>query len=300
MATTNLYSPPPPNTCSGINYASSINEAGEFNDDGATASYAAVLVYTRAHNTAQRQAIESLLKSWAGTADNLTGLTSYFRLDEASGIRADAMGVNTLTAINNPGSAVGKVGNAVSLNGSTQRLSRADNNTQQWGAKFSAEGWLKPSAISGDQDFLTKWDLAQQTFIFRLQNDGTVAVYISLDRTGALGIAYGVTATTLSANTWAHVAFVFDGTQSGNANRLKIYINGIAETLTFSGTIPATLSDGTSALLFGAVFPSSPADFYGGLMDEWSLWSRALSAAEVLQRKNEGDAGKTYPHILGH
>src|SRR5439155_946517 len=52
---------------------------------------------------------------------------------------------------------------------------------------------------------------------------------------------WGETTGNILANgTWGHWVMVFDGSQSTNATRLKFYFNNAAQTLTFTGTIPAT------------------------------------------------------------
>lgn len=66
---------------------------------------------------------------------------------------------------------------------------------------------------------------------------------------------------------WRHFALVFDGTQTGNANRLKAYINGVQQTLSFFGTIPATVISGTA---FGVGRGSGV--FSDGLVDDFLLY----------------------------
>ena len=36
-----------------------------------------------------------------------------------------------------------------------------------------------------------------------------------------------------TSTTWNHVSWVFDGAQSGNSNRMKVYVNGVQQTLNF-------------------------------------------------------------------
>jgi len=42
-----------------------------------------------------------------------------------------------------------------------------------------------------------------------------------------------------SGTDWTHVLMLFDGTQGTNADRLRAWINGTQQTLTYEGTIPA-------------------------------------------------------------
>jgi hypothetical protein len=56
------------------------------------------------------------------------------------------------------------------------------------------------------------------------------------NNTGYLDIA------SLTAN-WYHVVIIYDGLQSTNANRLRLYLNGVLQTLTFTNTIPPSFAD---------------------------------------------------------
>jgi hypothetical protein len=59
----------------------------------------------------------------------VNGLVSYWKLDEASGTRVDAVGTNHLTPTNAPIGALGKIGNACDFEAdSTQFLSHPDPN----------------------------------------------------------------------------------------------------------------------------------------------------------------------------
>ena len=53
-------------------------------------------------------------------------------------------------------------------------------------------------------------------------------------------------AATISEDEWFHAVFVFDGSGGTNADRAKIYVNGLQRSLTFSANpIPATTADFT-------------------------------------------------------
>ena len=83
---------------------------------------------------------------------------------------------------------------------------------------------------------------------------------------------------------WNHVVVVFDGTQTGNGNRLSCYLNGVSNALTFPYSIPTSLGGGASSILIGArqVF-GNPGEFFTGLIDDVRIYSRALSSNEVVQ-----------------
>jgi hypothetical protein len=80
----------------------------------------------------------------------------------------------------------------------------------------------------------------------------------------------------LANNTWGQWTAVFDGTQTGNANRLKFYFNGVEQSLAFTGTIPATTPDTVHDLRINGTSDNS--DFFGGLIDEARISNIARSA----------------------
>ena len=67
---------------------------------------------------------------------------------------------------------------------------------------------------------------------------GLVAVYVSTAANSAIG-SYANGSHGLSAGDQTSVAVVFDGSGVTNADRLKVYIGGVAVSLSFTGTIPA-------------------------------------------------------------
>jgi len=100
------------------------------------------------------------------------------------------------------------------------------------------------------------------------------------------------------ADTWYHIAFVFDGTftdgdlATQNAGRMQIYLNGVSETLTFTGTIPATTSDfsGDPSAEW-RIGGDGYADNFDGNISNVALFDSALSAANVLAIYNNGRPG---------
>lgn len=97
---------------------------------------------------------------------------------------------------------------------------------------------------------------------------------------------YGYTTDgSLPLNMWVHVAAVFDGTQTGNSNRAKLFVNGVQKTLTFVGAFPAVTPTVTRPLRIGRLEYSSGAvnNYFNGVIDFPTIWARALSADEVKQ-----------------
>ncbi|MFY8170451.1 MAG: hypothetical protein ACOVK2_04970, partial [Candidatus Fonsibacter sp.] len=103
--------------------------------------------------------------------------------------------------------------------------------------------------------------------------------------TGGDGSAYPVASFTSTA--WTNCQIVFDGTQTGNANRLKMYINGVLQTLTFSYTVPATTSNlSFNSAGIGAYSSGSFNNLLNGNVSVTELYSSALNQTQVTQNFN--------------
>ena len=81
---------------------------------------------------------------------------------------------------------------------------------------------------------------------------------------------------------WNHYAAVFDGAQSVNADRMRLYFNGVLLARSgFNGSFGSTIgSTGNPAWRFG--MDAVPGDrFWAGAYAETAVWDVALTAAEV-------------------
>ena len=86
-------------------------------------------------------------------------------------------------------------------------------------------------------------------------------------------------------NTWVNLSVVYDGSLFGNSNRLKLYVNGVLVTLTFSYTVPATTGfvSQPSCELGDYVGDGSNVFCINGNIATTLLYNRALTSQEVLQ-----------------
>ncbi len=94
---------------------------------------------------------------------------------------------------------------------------------------------------------------------------------------------HGNSTAALSVGKWAHVAMVFDGTQSSNKERLKLYINGVKKTLSFNGNIPAKTYVDPQELRIGQN------KLIGG-MDEVRIFNTAVSQETIVEMMNKTES----------
>lgn len=87
------------------------------------------------------------------------------------------------------------------------------------------------------------------------------------------------TSTITSNNKWTHLFVVFDGSGTGNAERLKCFIDGEQVTLSFSGTINSTT--GTVSATDYSLGKGGGTHLGGGISN-FKIYKRALSARRIL------------------
>jgi len=96
----------------------------------------------------------------------------------------------------------------------------------------------------------------------------------------AVTAANGTASSTATPDTEMHIfTLVFDGTQTGNDNRLKFRVDRVSQSLTFSSNVNTTTS--AAAAYFYAGQNSNGTAFFNGHMGEIVLYARALNPSEL-------------------
>ena len=128
--------------------------------------------------------------------------------------------------------------------------------------------------------FVSKMTATAGNPVMGMTNLGGLGIYYdSTAGRWAVSASNGsATSTKTNDATGFHVhAMIYDGTLTGNANRLKYYYDGAQETLTFTGTVGTT----TLANTIYYIGNLNGARFFTGDMAEICMFNRALSAAEL-------------------
>jgi hypothetical protein len=215
------------------------------------------------------------------------GLVSWW---PAEGDAADRVGTNHGTLVNGVGFTAGQVKRAFNFASGDQEVRIPASASLDVGAGpgFTIEGWIKPSDAWYEYP-LAEWNSGSSVgahlwiSVIYTGYGGLGSIYASLT-----GVRDGIFATgpgVIQPGVWQHVAMTYD--KSSGIGRL--YRNGIEVTNRNLGfQRPQTTFD----LLLG----SRPGvSTYTGSLDEFSLYSRALTAAELLAIYGAGSAGKCLP-----
>ncbi|MGR6087818.1 MAG: LamG-like jellyroll fold domain-containing protein [Arcticibacter sp.] len=96
--------------------------------------------------------------------------------------------------------------------------------------------------------------------------------------TGSNELGYGPQ--NLTPGVFYHGVMVFDGTKSTSAEKLKIYINGVQQILTFVDPIPNTLPTSNFKTTIGNEDGTHDTP-WDGILDDIGIWNRALSQQEI-------------------
>ena len=143
--------------------------------------------------------------------------------------------------------------------------------TLQSATQYSLSVWFKTTNNTKTQGII-KWYASSNQWI----EINTTMTFIPAGLGG-----YGTNSTALSNNVWYNVTMVFNGALTGNANRLKAYLNGVELPLTYNGTVPSiTTSMPISTFRIGQRYIAT--DHFLGNIDEASVFDYPLTSAEVL------------------
>jgi Concanavalin A-like lectin/glucanases superfamily len=218
--------------------------------------------------------------SVAAGSSLLIGLAGYWKLNEASGARADSSGTgNTLTEVGGTiSSTTGKIGDCPDTIATAKWLERATNTSLQMGdVDFTIAGWFYMTALTPSRDLfrLDNGSVFDYDIYYHL---GTGQFRFYFDKSAGGSVDLG-TAITPNLNTWYFVVATHDSVN----DLASIYWNGVLK-----GQLPVS---GGTTITGGATFKVSSDT---GRVDECGLWKRVLSASEITTLYN-GGAGITYP-----
>ena len=143
--------------------------------------------------------------------------------------------------------------------------------------QLSMCAWMKRT-LSNSAIIISQVESLANDVAFELWNDGYAYFEVGNSQN-----SYGRVLN--NSTSWQFLSMSYNGSLSGNSNRLKAYINGVEQTLDFSGTtIPATTGTVNANFVIGS-FLIGPT--YGnGNISNVMVYNRALSASEILQNYN--------------
>jgi hypothetical protein len=146
------------------------------------------------------------------------------------------------------------------------------------GSSATIQAWGFNATNSNRTGFL---HFSDNNMYFLLANGGNSYAFSSQNITG-----------------WNHWAIVFDGSQSTNATRLLVYVNGAAITPSFLSTIPATTSNNANNESFTIGRAQGNNSWSTGDFADLGMWQATLTSEEVASLAKGFSCDKIRPQSL--
>jgi len=213
------------------------------------------------------------------------GLVGRWVLNEGSGVvSSDSSGLGNLCMLSNtPTWTKGVVGGAISLNGTSQYLVVSNCPlTFSQSANFTTSAWWYFPNLPNQRCELTPsliFTPGAANYSADIYLSSTNTLVLNLSAAGYANLVYPIT-NLITINQWILVTFVNIGSTG------YLYTNG---SFCISGNaVPSANPNSKSSFTQGCYNYSGPAAFALGICDDFAVWNRALSAAEILQLYNGG------------
>src|SRR4051812_11418052 len=168
---------------------------------------------------------------------------------------------NTGTVVGGAARAAGKVGSAISFDGSNDMVTIPDAGPISLASGMTLEAWVNPTTTNGYRTVLMKGRKADLSYAMYVdsanvssENQTSTAAVSSLPPTG----------------TWTHMAATYDGTT------LRLYIDGV-QVSTANRPGPLTPGDGPLTIGGNGVW----GERFSGKIDEVRVYDRPLTATQI-------------------
>jgi len=176
----------------------------------------------------------------------------------------------------------GKIGQGAGFNGTSSKISLGTGLSVA-GSAFTIAGWVYVTA-----------DLGTFQNVFSKRAAGGTQYQMHIDPSGYMGFfngssTYESSASAVATGQWVHIALTLSAASSG---QLIHYVNGSAVITTNSVNLGS--GSATTAVYMGNRYDGN--EGFASNIDEFGIWSRALSGAEITSLYNSG-AGFQYPFL---
>lgn len=220
---------------------------------------------------------QNLVGYWKMNEPSWTGLTSGEVVNSANNYYHGSA-VSGATTSDSPYQFGGQ------FNGTNSWVNLGDITQLNNGAsQFTVSTWVMQTNVTRSEGVFHKaTDGNNDISLAPFYTSGQQRIYAEVGN-GSNSFGYWNAAGVVQNNTWYHLAMVYNGGLTNNSNRLKLYVNGVPRTLTFSGTIPASTANlSTRDTAVGAALNSGVAsNWLSGKIDELRVYNVALSDTDI-------------------
>jgi len=207
------------------------------------------------------------------------GLVSWWR---AEGGATDAAARNNGTLHGSAAFAAGKVGQAFSFDPASGTMIASDSISLRLTNQLTIEAWINTRSTNTDRAIVSKVGGAAGNNGYQLALSGNTIVGQFNSPGQGWPSSRIICAVPVAIGVWHHLAWTYD------QSAMKLYFNGqpVATNVIGAKVITAT----SSTLRISG--DDNDHVYFDGLIDEASVYNRALPAAEIAAIYNAGSAGK--------
>jgi hypothetical protein len=205
-------------------------------------------------------------------------------VNSAELVSSENFTINTYTGTGSTQSIEGKIGTAADFNGSSSRVSLPSSINTSYvtpTGSFSASTWVNFNTIGSAEQQIICFNTTANLELSLNTNSNIGKVVMRIYKSGASPEnVYLISTTTLSANTWYHIAITH------NNGSWALYVNGTSED---TGT--QTLTQPTTNIYLGERLNNS--QYLDGKIDQVRFFNKALSSSEVTTLYGESNTSST-------
>ena len=135
--------------------------------------------------------------------------------------------------------------------------------------------WAKTSNVTLGRFLYGSRDTSINGVACQTWTDGNIYFYCS----SASSLYFNMASAGIQNNQWFNLVFVFDGSQSSNSDKVKIYVNKNLITYNTSSTFPTTLQTSSKSFKIGNDEQANA--YWNGQIDEVGIWNTDLSSTQI-------------------
>ncbi len=261
-------------------------------DSGTTTSWTTLQPINAAPYQKELPDSQAVETDYAEQNADMTNNLLLLHLDESSGNVIDTSGNGyTGTTSGTAYSRDGVYNTAIEFDGIDDNIIVADFDDTSGAETLTIEGWFKFTSVNASDVLVSQWNNGTDArFSWQTHTvSDELAFYVSQNAAGSTNEWWRTTDANLVADTWYHLALVWDGTAGTEVDKVKMYRNGTALTITQAGTAGATAFRSSSGLdlKIGDMENYDPREL-PAVIDEIAIHSHAATVTEMLNHYKRG------------
>lgn len=180
-------------------------------------------------------------------------------------------------------------------NGTTDEIDFGSFSTAEGASALTVAVWLRRRAAITWSHIVCKYLTTGFVFMHGDTGAGLNGIYAAVKNGTSEGELY--LDSVFTTDVWTHAVVRFDGSQTGNTDRLRAFIGGVNQTVGYFGTVPATVGGASANLRVGGTDHEAdvrPSDDLAWL----AIWTSALTDAAILALANGLNPSRLGPTLF--